>query len=456
MTNPQDIPFPGPSSGGAHTGARRRKLAAFFAFGLRWSARLGVTALGLAVAAWVFSIVVIARGDDPREVAAWAWAWLRGEPVLSYGYRSGRGTLVRACGSAGSESAVVVGLRWLERHQDPDGKRWDPLGWRDRCRADPCRARPDAPPHTSFAEDGEPAMAVAINSLGLLSILAEGHTHRFGRRKRAARNVLRWLRDRQRADGTILLDASAAPPTGLDALGHAVATAALAETYAMSRDFTLKVPTGRAVTALLALQAKDGGWGDPDAGSDLLTTAFATLALRTAIVARLDVPEEALLAAAAFARSDDVAVAPEVPLHLPEGDGDDRALELATRLSIRLDASVRGRGDDREASWRALVATRPVAAAGEGGAIDHRTWYFTSRVAGLLRRPGTHAWFRDVEAELLERQHLNGCADGSWDPAGRWGLLLGRTGTTALASLTLSSRPRCWGGSCRQELPAGE
>lgn len=154
-----------------------------------------------------------------------------------------------------------------------------------------------------------PGADVGATSLALLAFVDGGHTHRFGTHKKVVRRALKWLRGRQRGEGS-------GPDEGLIGDGvaeHAWGLLALAETYAISRDFVLRKPIERAVAWALAAQGPHGGWSDrARPGLSEHTTSWMLIALRAARAAGVEVAPDALERGAGW-----LARAPDAPCARP-------------------------------------------------------------------------------------------------------------------------------------------
>lgn len=175
-----------------------------------------------------------------------------------YGGRfGGKGNLVaRGGGCSATESAVMVGMKWMTSRQDADGS-WG-------------------------ANVGKTATA-------LLSFEGAGYTHLSREQVGAAqagetiKKGFRWLLGKQDAEGWIAAKG--------DLLGQARAATALAEGYGMTASVLFKEPTQKAIDALIA--GRKGAKADGQAGT------WVVLALRSAEIAGLAVPKEELSFAAA-------------------------------------------------------------------------------------------------------------------------------------------------------------
>lgn len=303
-------------------------------------------------------------------------------------------------------------LAWLVRHQAEDG-RWDVDGWQARCGARPCD---DAP-----LPAGAELRDVGLTATVTLAFVSCGHTQRFGRFKEAVARALGWLRARQVEDGSVVGEVPHAH--ALD--DHALATVALCETYALSRDFTLRRHAGRALAACLAAQEPDGGWAHGASGAEgLARTARFVLALKTGKTCGLDVPQAAFERAHAWLSS-------RMVVHdLLRLGAHDPLRCTATRAALaRLFCGERRSTPDLRAAFGALRD-----GARHDGACE--AWAGTW-LAMQLGGAAWRAWDRPVKDALLARTERDGCAGGSWAPGASCGVG-GRVEATALAAMTLN------------------
>jgi hypothetical protein len=189
-------------------------------------------------------------------------------------------------GTPESEAAVARGLAWLARVQQPEGS-WTLKGGSGT-------PSPDAP-----SDPEPPADPTLATALAVLPFLGEGISHQraptepaeYQNYKTVVEKGLVFLcmnqtRDRSKADGFL--------KGGME--GHSLATIAIAEDYALSRDDRLKLHIRQAVKFLGAMQNQDGSWGrEPGGQGDLVTTCWAVQALR-AVQAAADLARGWLLA----------------------------------------------------------------------------------------------------------------------------------------------------------------
>jgi hypothetical protein len=188
-------------------------------------------------------------------------------------------------GSAQTEEAVARGLAYLAAIQGSSGN-WG---------------------HADDFDEKYGHVAVGKSALCLLAFLGAGHTPSSGsEHSLVTRRAVEFL--------LAVLDA----PTGhfgfTSSYSHGIATYALAECYAMTKDAKLRAPLERAVAHLLAMQQLetgdarvDGGWtyyyvDGPgfDEYPRASISAWQVMALESAKVGGLEVPEASLAAARTF------------------------------------------------------------------------------------------------------------------------------------------------------------
>lgn len=302
---------------------------------------------------------------------------------------------------AGCRCATPSAYCWLKRRQGTEGGWTSPGGDRD----------------------------LAVTALCLLAYLAEGNTHRFGTYKRNVNKALTWLKRRQRSDGKL----------GEDALDQALCTWALAEAFAVSRDFTLRRYVEKARDVLLALQRADGGWAtrEGNKGSATFVTGWAVLALKSIKTSGVAVPEARFAQARAYLRGRTDSRGRVGPGHdCPLGPGGDHA---RTPTSTAIAVISRIFTGERRAAVRDSAG---LLAAPTNVRPAPTYWYFGSYSLYMVGGEGWKRWEAAVRRTLFSSQQtFEGEEFGSWDPVGPWAEL-GRAGTTALNSLTLAISAR--------------
>ena len=354
----------------------------------------------------------------------------------AYGQRwSAHGDAGGLANAAWSQS-VDAALEWLAQVQSPDG-RWDSGGWTDNL-----ETYTDGHPR----DLGDPRYDVGVTSLALLAYLGHGQSHRFGDHSRTVRAALNWLKRQQQADGSIGFD------QGEEIYNHALATLALCEAYAISRDFTLRRYAQRAVEFCLEAQNPGLGWqyGVRPGRNDTSVTSWMVQALSAARDAGLDVPQDAFDDALAwFDRATDTrgATGYESPgggssyLHANE-DRPQFPVMTAAALFGRLQCGQRRTDPAIRRGVDLLAESLP---RWEDDGTEHANfyyWYEGSHALFQVGGPTWERWWEDVREALLPHQVTDGPLAGSWEPDGEWCLAGGRVYGTALNALTLEASTR--------------
>jgi hypothetical protein len=238
-------------------------------------------------------------GAGPSGLVGEGKGWGGIENSLPFRSREPTGaTRARALGNGGnalSEAAVARGLEWLALHQAADGH-WSLHEFHRHGRDKPL------PAGKTFACNcgGETPRRndVAATAFGLLPFLGAGFTHKPAP-KAASRDYsktvgqgVNWLIGRQGKDGYY----------GGDMYAHGLATIALCEAYGMTSDPRLKASAQLAVNFVARAQDQaGGGWRyAPRQAGDTSVTGWQLMALKSAQMAGLAVPQKTLTLADRF------------------------------------------------------------------------------------------------------------------------------------------------------------
>ena len=182
-------------------------------------------------------------------------------------------------GSSDSERAIKAGLGWLARHQTGDGH-WELH-----------QGYPDA--GRSYVKTDTGATALA-----LLAFLGHGDTHQSGEHQQVVEKGLKWLREIQDPVTGDLHDQRQEQGRNAAFYAHSMATIALCEALAMTHDAQLRPAAELAVKYLIESQHPDmGGWKyrpltQRVMSGDISVTAWALMALHSARIAGISVPQE--------------------------------------------------------------------------------------------------------------------------------------------------------------------
>ena len=221
------------------------------------------------------------RSDLMSRVGAFSGNGLSGR-----GERARRAMVARGGGTKGSETAVAAALQWLARHQMPDG------GWSFEHRHSPmCRGQCRNPGSMKDAR-------AAATGLAILPFLGAGQTHKTGKYKKTVQAGLYFLKIRMKVDGK---GGSLHEPGGR-MYGHGIASIALCEAYAMTKDKGLLAPAQQAINFICYAQDPvGGGWRyAPRTPGDTSVVGWQIMALKSGSMGYLFVPQGVLKGAYAF------------------------------------------------------------------------------------------------------------------------------------------------------------
>jgi hypothetical protein len=269
-----------------------------------------------------------------------------------------------------------------------------------------------------------------VTGLALLAFLGAGHTHRDGPHADVVARGLRFLVERQRADGSLAGDAEFFAALYC----HGMATLAVGEACALTADAALRPALDRAVRHTLAMQhPATGGWryaaGDRGDTSQLGWQVMVLATARQAgLAAGLD-PAEAR--ARVFLQSVSSGRAGGLASYRP-GERPSVAM-TAEALVCRLLLGLPRSDPAVEEALDSLAAAPP-----EAAHPNAYTWYYATLASFHAGGPQWEAWNARLLAALLPLQRGGpGPLAGSWDPDPVWGGHGGRVYSTALSAMTL-------------------
>ena len=352
----------------------------------------------------------------------WYWAYSRFKKGLSR-FEQQETTL----------SELKAALRWLHFHQDKDG-RWDQDGFAKNC---------DTRKSAKCDGKGTSQYDVGVTGLALLAFMGSGYTHRVGDFKETVKKGINWLVAQQKEDGSI-------GKTEAESwiYNHAIATQALCEAYALTCDPKLKEQCEKAVEFIIKVQNKDSGWKyEPQSnrgGSSI--TAWTLLAVNAARNAGFSVEKSVFEGALNWFdhvtderghvgckrlghRGCDIYGRCEFYEKLPS--------MTAAAVLCRILCKQKTNEKKIAKSVDLLMKNLPDWNKPKNTKVDFYYWFFGTYSMFQYGGKDWHKWNTAMKKALLDTQRVGGCADGSWDPVGKWGMVGGRVYATAMNCLTL-------------------
>ena len=346
---------------------------------------------------------------------------LREKAILKYG------------GTDASEKSVDLSLNWLASVQKPDGS-WDASEYKsgqvgiDRDGIDRKYAGRDAD--------------TGVTALAVLAFLGKMNTIEKGIYSPNVKKALRWLVAKQKTmiwpngdQSSGYLGGNATQFAGIYC--HGMATFAIAEAYAVSKDSKeaqfLRQPLEQALKFIFVTQNDDGGWryvkGQPD--GDMSIFGWQLMAMKSAEAGGISIPIETKYRMTKFLDDRRMGLygglagyregePPTAPM---------TAEAMFSRQVLGLDTNKTAAVD--EAS-RFLLSNRP-----SRRTLNLYYWYYGT--LAMFQRGGKdwEEWNAAMRDLMISEQRTVGPLAGSWDPRGVWGSYGGRIYSTAIATLSL-------------------
>jgi hypothetical protein len=213
---------------------------------------------------------------------------------------------------------------------------------------------------------------------------------------------------------------------------HAMATFAMSEAFAMSRDVRLESAARKAVDFCIAAQHRpSGGWRyqSGEAG-DTSQHGWQVMALKSAELAGIRIPDATREGMVRYLNS--VSSGPHKGLaSYRPGHAATRAM-TAEALVCRQFLGMARTNPAADEAGDYLLAELP-------GKSEANLYYWYYATLGMYQLQGDHwqRWNEALQPALVLSQRDDGRMAGSWDPDAVWGAYGGRVFSTALSTLCL-------------------
>lgn len=342
-----------------------------------------------------------------------------GTELMARGEGATKRALLKAYGgNATTEQSVAAALEWLKRNQLRDGS------WSLK---------------ESYADGAPIENKISATAMALLAFQGAGHTDRSGDHAKVVARGWRYLLGNLDADGSFLeretFIVQHRPYT------QAQATIALCELYAMTNDPELKPKAQAAIDYAVEWQAREGGWRYTErVESDLSVTGWFLMALQSARMGGLEVPEQTLRNVDGFLET--VASKPADGVTFPLGSRyqyrDQRAENFTPTMTAEglLCRQYRGwkQDDPRLEDGMEYVLRNPM----QWERPNVYYWYYATQVAHHMEGDHWRRWNQDLRQIVPEHQVKGGREKGSWDPANdEQGVKAGRLYMTCMCTYML-------------------
>jgi len=319
---------------------------------------------------------------------------LRGKPSMEIIEQLG--------GSDATERAISLGIDWFTNNQKPNGY-WE-MG----------------------EHNGQSKYNTAGVGLALLCYYGWGIKHKDATRHARAQNkALEWLLKQQKEDGDLRGN------QGGRMYCHGIAAIALCEAYGLTKDPQLRGPAERAIDFILKAQHTEGGWRySPGQRGDLSVSGWQYMAIHSARMAELTVPDAAFMNARRFFAT--VAGGKSGGRYGYEGRGNGKPAMTATGMFMRqLDLTPPTAANQMESAdyikSHMLKANR----------VDFYYDYYATLALYQHQGPVWKEWNKNLKEIYVTLQVASGAHKGSWEPKGEHVGQGGRVLATGLAVLSL-------------------
>ena len=368
-----------------------------------------VDAAPLAVALTDFSAQTAPAADMLSTVGA------IGGTAGGFGGRADAARLAAAGGGgADTEQAVDRALAWIAMHQMPDG------GWSfDFQQCPSCQGR-----CSHGGDDIRGRDRCGATALALLPFLGRGYTHRDGPYKQQIEKGIAFL-----AAMTMQGNGKSYGPGG-SLYSQGLAGIALSESYAMTQDARLAVPTQLALNFIMDAQdPRGGGWRySPRQAGDTSAVGWQLMALKSGNMAYLQVNPLTIRKVVQFLDSVQTRGGAAYGYLDPGDRPGTNAVGLLCRMYL-------GWKKDHPSLQEGVLAL-----AKRGPTNDLYYTYYATQIMHHMEGDAWQAWNERMKRLLLPTQSTQDHETGSWHEGvngGHGARAAGRLYCTALATMTL-------------------
>ncbi len=294
-------------------------------------------------------------------------------------------------GTKRTEEAVQSGLAWLARNQLKDGS-WSMMG-------------PYSGGVTETDENKPAATAMA-----LLAFQGAGNTHKTGKWRP---NVIRgweWLIKQQTPGGSFFGDQG---PFNHRFYTDGQCTIAVCELLGMSKDERYREPAERAVQYLLRSQSPLGGWRyRPNSDSDVSVTGWIVMALQSARMAGIEVPQTHFDEVMRYLDS----VASHGGARYPYQSGRESTLPMTAEAILCRQYIGWPRDDPRMIAALDWITEAPnLVSYGPDRNVYY--WYYATQACHHMEGVHWKRWNEVMREAVPRAQVQRGPEAGSWDPS---------------------------------------
>jgi hypothetical protein len=321
--------------------------------------------------------------------------------------------------------SVKSALDWLKRHQDSSGG-FDSDNYMVLCTDKSC----DGPAGVGYFDAGVTALAV-------LALLNYPDAENKGEYNACVENGVKFLIAQQDNTGLI------GPKEGESYVyNHAIATYALCEVLARTKDENIRKNLESAIKYILDAQNPGFGWKyEPRGGkNDTSVTCWMITALNSAKKAGFTVPDQSFKDALAWVnkvtyQSGRTWYEKDYGCGLRTRNYKRHETMTAAGIITRIFCGQK-RGEEINKGIELILKDAPEFD-NQSFNVNYNYWYHGAKALLLSGSEKNAGWIKTLISELLSKQSKGGCKNGSWDSICEYSVVGGRVYGAAMNALTL-------------------